>query len=188
MSYSRYFLCDLQVHTSADRQHRYGNVGGPKPDANFARDLIARHAAAGVGVLAVTDHNRVDWYPLLRDAGEAAGVYVFPGVEVSVNGCHLLAIWDRTDDAIDLARRFLLHVFAPGESPVLPSGDPRPVTRGQVLEIAAAAADHQALVFAPHATAKKNGLFGTGVCRNSSEVAQSDLLTGFDVFGNRLAD
>ncbi|MGD9891605.1 MAG: AAA family ATPase, partial [Dehalococcoidia bacterium] len=74
------------------------------------------------------------------------------------------------------------------ESPVLPSGDPRPVTRGQVLEIAAAAADHQALVIAPHATAKKNGLFGTGVCRNSSEVAQSDLLTGFDVFGNRLAD
>ena len=79
MAFSRFHLSDLHVHTPADRQHRYGDVGGPTPNAEFARILMEAHAQAGVEVVAVTDHNRVDWYPELRTAGEAVGVYVFPG-------------------------------------------------------------------------------------------------------------
>ena len=43
-------------------------------------------------MFAVTDHNCVDWYPVLREEGDKQGVYVFPGVEVSVNRCHLLVV------------------------------------------------------------------------------------------------
>ncbi len=105
MTFSRFFLCDLQVHTPADAQQRYGNVGGPDPHPAFAERLIKAHVAAGVQIIAVTDHNRIDWYPMLRDAGDQYGVTVFPGLEISVNGCHLLVIWEREEYAF--AQRFL---------------------------------------------------------------------------------
>lgn len=189
MSYSRFFLCDLQVHTPADRDHRYGNVGGPAPNEKFARQLIEAHKQAGVEVIAVTDHNRIDWYPVLRAVGEELGAYVFPGVEVSVNGCHLLLIWDRTEEGYRLAQQFLPTLWAPGEPPFdAPSGKPRPVSRGQVLDVAKNATDHHALVFAPHATKSRMGLFATHVCRNADEVAQSGLVLGFDVYGDNCAN
>ena len=81
MTFSRFHLSDLHVHTPSDPQHRYGDAGGREPNAAFATTLVEAHAAAGVEVMAVTDHNSVDWYPELSKAGEVADVYVFPGVE-----------------------------------------------------------------------------------------------------------
>ena len=68
------------------------------------------------------------------------------------------------------------------------NGDPRPVASGQVLEVASRAAEHRALVFAPHATAKNTGLFARGVCKNNDEVARSGSVLGFDVYGDKKAD
>lgn len=188
MQYSRFFLADLHVHTVADPQQRYGDFGSREPNEQFAKALIEAYAAAGVQVVAVTDHNRVDWYPMLHRIGEERGVFVFPGIEFSVNGCHLLAIWDLTDEGWELARRFCMSLFGPGERPFGDNGDPRVVTRGQVLELAQQARDHKGLVLAPHSTAARMGLFGNGVVRNSAEVAQSGLVAGFDVVGNAQAD
>ncbi|MDP9358040.1 MAG: AAA family ATPase [Chloroflexota bacterium] len=186
MSYSRFFLADLQVHTPADKHHRYGNVGGPSPNLDFARRLVEAHHAAGVQVIAVTDHNQIDWYPVLRQAGDELGVFVFPGVEVSVNGCHLLFIWDRTEGAYRLAEQCLASLWGPGESRFLPNGSIKQVPRGQVLEVAKEASRFGALVFAPHSTTQHMGLFASRVCRNSDEVAQSGAILGFDVDGDKL--
>ena len=187
MSYSRFYLCDLQVHTPADHQQRYGEAGGREPNETFARQLVEAHARAGVTAFAVTDHNRVDWYPALEKAGGDVGVAVFPGMEFSVNGCHLLAIWDRTSDGYKLAQRFLGQLFEPGEEPFGRNG-PRPVPRGQVLDWAEKVVQHGGLVFAPHSTSKGIGLFARGVCSNSSDIAKSEFLTGFDVRGSKSAD
>lgn len=149
MGYSRFFLCDLQVHTPADARQGYGDAGGREPNTAFAKRLTDAHAEAGVQVIAVSDHNRVDWYPALRAAGEDVGVFVFPALEFSVNRCHLLAIWDRTLEGYELAQRFLSSLWAPGEKAFAPNGDPRPVSRGQVLELARDAVDHKAIVLAP---------------------------------------
>lgn len=186
MSYSRFFLADLQVHTPADKNHRYGNVGGPVPNIKFARVLVQAHADAGVEVIAVTDHNRVDWYPILKQAGDELGIFVFPGTEVSVNGCHLLFIWDRTEEAFRLAQQCLDSLWEPGEARFQPDGTIKQVRRGQVLEVAREAARFGALVFAPHSTTQHMGLFASRVCRNSDEVAQSGAILGFDVDGDKL--
>jgi predicted nuclease with TOPRIM domain len=187
VTYSRFYLCDLQVHTPADHQQRYGDVGGRDPNASFAEKLMRAHASAGVSVIAVTDHNRVDWYPVLRAAGEPLGVTVFPGLEFSVNGCHLIAIWDCTDKGYRLAQQFLSKLFPPGVEPLTDTG-PRVVTRGQVLEIAEEVVEHHGLVVAPHATMKSNGVFAKGVCSNSADVAQSEFVAAFDVCGSKSAD
>ena len=188
MSFSRFHNSDLQVHTPADRQQQYGDVGGPTPNPSFARAFMEAHALAGVEIIAITDHNRVDWYPVLSDAGQAVGVYVFPGVEINVNGCHLLALWDRTGEGYELAQRFLQTLWPPGQSRFHENGDPKPVGSGQVLDVAEEALRHLALVFAPHCTAKNIGLFAKGVCRNHDEVARSGLVLGFDVYGDKGAD
>ncbi len=188
MSYSRFHLADLHVHTTADPYHKYGaDAGGSEPSEPFARRLVEAHAAAGVTVVAVTDHNRADWYPLLREAGRRVGVTVFPGVEISVNRCHLIGLWDCTKRGHELTEQFISAVFRPGEARVA-NGAPRPVTSGQPRDIAERIRDHQGLVLAPHATAKANGIFGAGICSNSSELARSDLIAGFDVCNNKGAD
>jgi AAA domain len=181
-------MADLQVHTPADPDHEYGPAWGPDPDPAFAEALVARFRDAGVGVIAVTDHNRLDWYPALRAAGDRAGVFVFPGLEISVNGCHLLAVWEASPRGYELGRRFLAALWPPAESPFDAGGRPRVVSRGQVADVARWAVEHQALVLAPHATAARSGLFGPGVCRNSDEVARSGLIAGFDVHGSAGAD
>lgn len=172
----------------ADPQQKYGDVGGRGPNGDFARTLIEAHHDVGVNVFAVTDHNRVDWYPALREAGDSAGVWVFPGLEISVQGCHLLAIWDRTEDGYRMAQQFVNSLWEPGATPFQSFGEPRPVTKAGVIEVATEAIEHRALVLAPDCTAKGMGLFGPKVCRNSSEVAQSGTIAGFDVFGNPRAD
>ncbi len=72
-------------------------------------------------MLAVTDHNRLDWYPVLAEAGSAVGVTVFPGLEFNVNKCHLLAIWDRNEKGYELGRQFLASLFDPGVEPLTTS-------------------------------------------------------------------
>lgn len=186
---SRFYLCDLQVHTPADRQQRYGDAGGREPNREFARRLIEAHAKMGVEVIAVTDHNRLDWYPLLREAGDEIGVAVFPGLEFSVSRCHILTLWDRTDEGYELAKLFLAQLWDPGTSPFEPNGDPRVVSKGQVRQVVErAATDFKALVLAPHATMKKIGFFAAGVCSNRAEVIGTALIAGYDVWGDTGAD
>lgn len=188
VTHLRWTLADLQVHTPADRCHRYGDVGGPDPNETFAEQLVKAHAQAGVQVMAVTDHNRVDWWPVLAAAGREHGVTVFPGLEINVNKCHLLMLWDCTQEGYALAGRFLGSLFAPGVAPLSPDRTPRPVPSGSVLDWARRATELNGLVLAPHATAKDIGLFGRNVCNTSSEVAQSGVVVGFDVVGSTRAD
>jgi ABC-type lipoprotein export system ATPase subunit len=188
VGYSRFYLADLQVHTPADAGQGYGDAGGRDPNGGFARRIVQAHVDAGVEVLAVSDHNRVDWYPVLRAAGDELGVFVFPALEFSVNRCHLLAIWDRTEEGYRLANQFLATLWKPGDPRFESNGDPRPVAMGQVQELARQAIEHKALVLAPHSTMKDIGLFASGVCTNRRDVVRGGVIAGYDVWGNRKAD
>jgi ABC-type lipoprotein export system ATPase subunit len=188
MPYSRFFSTDLQVHTPADPHQAFGDWGGKFPNPAFAKKLIETCRERAVQVLAVTDHNRVDWYPVLREEGDKQGIYVFPGVEVSINRCHLLVIWDRNDDGFELAKQFISSCWAPGTDRFASNGDPLPVGIGQVADVAERAFRHKGLVLAPHSTQKDIGFFAKGVCTNRGEVIKKNLLAGFDVYGNPAHD
>jgi hypothetical protein len=66
-------LVDLHAHTTA-------SDGSDHPPA-----LVAAAAAAGVGVLAVTDHDTVTAVPAARAAGLRLGVEVLAGCELTAN-------------------------------------------------------------------------------------------------------
>jgi predicted metal-dependent phosphoesterase TrpH len=75
---------DLHAHTTAS----YGEL--------TPTELIAAAKAAGVGVLAVTDHDTTGGVAEATLAAEKAGIRLVPGVELSAEGapgkCHLLGL------------------------------------------------------------------------------------------------
>ena len=65
--------------------------------------LVARAAAAGVDVMALTDHDCTDGMSEARAAAAEAGMQLVPGVEISVTWqqmtIHIVGLGIRTDDA-----------------------------------------------------------------------------------------
>ena len=65
-------LIDLHCHSTASD----GDLNPP--------DLVAAAASAGVGTLALTDHDTMEGIPAAIVAGDAHGVRVVPGIELTV--------------------------------------------------------------------------------------------------------
>lgn len=64
-------MIDLHLHTTAS-------------DGLLApRDLVARVAAAGISIMAVTDHDTVAGFAEARDAAGPHGITVIPGIEIT---------------------------------------------------------------------------------------------------------
>ena len=69
------------------------------------REWLTDFIAAGIECIAVTDHNCGDWIDPLKaellkmraeNVAGAARLHLFPGVELTINGAHYLAIFDVT--------------------------------------------------------------------------------------------
>jgi energy-coupling factor transporter ATP-binding protein EcfA2 len=99
---SRWWKFDFHCHTPASSD--YG--AGPNQAAlkgRTCREWISDFLSAGIHCVAVTDHNCGDWVdPLKAELAKmriegvsgADQFHLFPGVELTVNGAHFLAIFD----------------------------------------------------------------------------------------------
>ena len=75
---------DLHVHTHADSDEN------PAPDlASYVQGAID----AEIDVLAITDHNRVDFVKPAMAAASGTSLMVLPGIEISTHDGHLLALF-----------------------------------------------------------------------------------------------
>lgn len=181
MSFSRFYLTDLQVHSCKDARQGYGDYD--RREDQFADDLIRAHASQGVEVIALTDHLGTDMWPAVHAAGERYGVTVFPGFEANVHNCHLLFIWNCDEAGYELATGFLGRLFGLTEEMTDDSGNYRIVTKS-VREVLPMAAEAGALVIAPHSTKQNIGFFASNVVPNVREVVSSGGIAGFDVYGH----
>jgi hypothetical protein len=100
---ARFRRTDLHVHTpaSADMHVKWRNA-----TPTDVVDLAIRNE---VEVIAVTDHNSVEWCDPVREAAGGKPLYVFPGVEITTSEGHLLAIFDTNKPSSEL-REFLVQV------------------------------------------------------------------------------
>ena len=98
---ARWWRFDFHAHTPASND--YGK--GPDQEVIKRRtpeDWLLDYMRAGIDCVAVTDHNSGAWIDLLNESlrklesighPEFRPLYLFPGVEISVNGgIHILAI------------------------------------------------------------------------------------------------
>ena len=85
---AHWLKADLHIHTPAsqDIDSNYKNAT-PQNVVNAALNK-------GLDIIAVTDHNTVDWCEKVRAAAAGTPLTVFPGVEVSTRQGHLLALFD----------------------------------------------------------------------------------------------
>lgn len=82
----QFFKLDLHTHTPASKCYL---------DKDHTAEQIVQAALdQGLAGIAVTDHNTAEWIDKMKQAGQAAGLVIFPGVEISLEQCHLIALFD----------------------------------------------------------------------------------------------
>lgn len=80
------------------------------PEANSrtsAQDIIGAAQDAGLDALVITDHNSVEGIESLKEAAELANMTLFPGIEISARGGHVLAVFELDTEMEHL--RYLLR-------------------------------------------------------------------------------
>ncbi len=84
-----YRKLDLHVHTPASKCFE----GTCSP-----QDIVIAALAKGLNGIAITDHNSAEWVDSVQLAAKAAGLVVFPGVEISCTGgkkcIHIIGLFD----------------------------------------------------------------------------------------------
>ena len=100
---------DLHIHTPASKDWDEKN-----PEEQFKSDqikpeqIVSSAIAAGIGLIAITDHNSVEWCESVIKASEHKPLVVLPGFELTVNpGVHMLAIFEQ-DKKIEELRDLLV--------------------------------------------------------------------------------
>lgn len=106
---------DFHLHTKADKEFMYS--GTPE---DFNGEYVNRLVDEGISVGVITNHNKFDRdeYKSLRKSAKKQGIWLLPGVELSVkdgaNGIHTLIVFDKEswiggDD--DFINQFLTSAF-----------------------------------------------------------------------------
>jgi hypothetical protein len=77
---------DLHVHTPASKCYL--------DKKQTAAQILQAALAIGLHGIAITDHNTAAWIDEMKNAAEGTGLVIFPGVEISLELGHLVAIFD----------------------------------------------------------------------------------------------
>ena len=91
----QWMRADFHLHTKADKEFSFSG----DPDY-FVRDYVARLKEEEIGIGVITNHNKFDLteYKEIRIVALREGIFVLPGVELSVaegaNGIHCLVVFD----------------------------------------------------------------------------------------------
>ncbi len=113
---STWLRTDFHLHTKADKEFIYQGE-----DNSFVSDYVQQLSQKGIGVAAITNHNKFDYneYKALAKKARKQEIYVLPGVELSVNdganGIHCLVIFNPLEwleNSTDYINQFITQTFA----------------------------------------------------------------------------
>ncbi|MCB1527786.1 MAG: hypothetical protein KDJ45_08805 [Hyphomicrobiaceae bacterium] len=110
---------DFHLHTRADKEFSYSG-----DDNQFVARYVEKLKEQGIGVGVITNHNKFDYgeFKGLRKKARREGIYLLPGVELSVNdganGVHTLVVFSDQwiEDGKDYINQFLGNAFS-GRAP-----------------------------------------------------------------------
>jgi PHP family Zn ribbon phosphoesterase len=85
---------DLHVHTPKSMCYSEQSV--------TPEQVVDTAVAAGLEVIAITDHNTAEAIDDIRREAEKKGLFVFPGVELSTRGGHFIALFELDTPMRDL--------------------------------------------------------------------------------------
>jgi ABC-type cobalamin/Fe3+-siderophores transport system ATPase subunit len=148
---SRWFKCDLHLHTTASKCFEDQTV--------TAQQWVDRAIEQGLNCVAVTDHNTGASIDEIKEAAKDTSLTIFPGVEITCDASkvHLLIIFDTTKTTADI-RDFLVRANIKAED----FGKQEAATISSIFEISELAIKDGALVIPAHID-EYNGLGSVSV-------------------------
>jgi predicted ATPase len=97
---ARFYRCALQVNPFAYLS-RHNKQTSLRTEANYNAAIVEACQEAGIEIIGVTDHYRVDESKGLVQAARAAGLFAFSGFEaVTKDGVHFLCLFDPDRDNV----------------------------------------------------------------------------------------
>jgi hypothetical protein len=143
---SRWWRVDLHTHSPASYDFR----SDADREAKNWTAWVSAEKSADLDAVAVTDHNTPDGISDIQAAAVAQSLWVFPGVEVTVGGIHLLCLFDpkcTRDDVVALLSKLGIEPFA--------FGRPDTSSSKSIVEVIDMATVAGAIVIAPHVNGPK---------------------------------
>jgi len=147
---ARFFRCALQVNpfaylTRHNKQTKFRN------EAEYNAAIVAACQEAGIEVIGVTDHYRVQESISLVKAARTAGLFAFSGFEaVTKDGIHFLCLFDPDKDAV--LERFIGDCGIRDQKELSPIGDK------DSLELLDCAKKWGGICIAAHVASEQGGL------------------------------
>ncbi len=139
---ARFFHCALQVNPFAYLE-RYRKQTRFKSEDEYNHAMVKACIEAGIEVIAVTDHYRVERSASLVHAARDAGLHAFNGFEaVTKDGVHFLCLFDPDRD--DALERFI------GDCGIHGTDQPSPTGKKDSTELLECARDWGAVCIAAH--------------------------------------
>ncbi|MCP4545756.1 MAG: ABC transporter [bacterium] len=170
---ARWWRCDFHLHSPAS--------GAEFADSQTvtAADWVAAARAAELDAVAVTDHNcGGEFMAQIQEAARQPGrpLVVFPGVELTVQGIHLLFLFspDRSRDAV-------VGLLAECGIPDTQQGKQEACASCSAVEAMAEAAELGAICIAAHADGEKGLLRVIDPGEQLKQIVTSDHLHGIEI-------
>ncbi len=132
-----YRKIDLHIHTPCSECYGDSSV--------TAEQIVDAARRAGLEAIGITDHNTVEAVDDVRRAAEGTGLTVFPGVELTTTGGHVLALFDVASELATL-RHFLESIGLDGDK----WGDPANLAAGDTVDVLKGIAARDGLAIAAH--------------------------------------
>ncbi len=133
--------------------------------------------AAGLDAIAITDHNSVEAIEGMRQAAYEKGLSIFPGIELSTVGGHILALFS-LDTPIEELRNFLVRVGLDRHQ----WGDAINITDGDTEEVLREIVDWGGLAIASHVERWPSGFLETNQPRQvKMAIHASEYLSALEI-------
>ena len=183
---ARWYKTDLQVASPLGGfRMDNGDCSTAAAKKQAAETFVAHIKDAGIEVFAVTDHNSTEMLEEIREAAIAAGLTMFPGMELSTgtgsDGVHLLLIGDPGADIDALKFAWLNAAGFDADHPAMYNGEHMPAQRSFIDILNNLPED--TLAIAPHVF-NDNGIASRRSVQNDRIKWQSlhhDRLSALDV-------
>ena len=165
----RFVKVDFHVHTPVSKCY---SVEGVTLD-----QIVEAAIKADLQAIAITDHNACEAALLMKEYAESNGLVVFPGIELSTQEGHVLALFE-TDMAPSLMEDLLEAVGIPQAA----HGDGTVFTRSSMEEVLAEIDQRGGLAIAAHIERWPSGFLETKQSRKTKiRIHNSDHLSALEI-------
>lgn len=152
---------DLHIHTTESMCYSERSA--------TPQQVVDRALVAGLEAIAITDHNSVGAIEAVRQAASGNGLVVFPGIEITSPGGHVIALFEPDTD-VEILEDFLNELSIPPDH----RGDAANITDGNIEQVFQSIDQRGGIAIAAHIERWPSGFLETNEPRQAKMKTHSN--------------